>query len=54
MTARRYVKENGFAAMLVIKRLAGVILEVNLGECITVNKAAHSDTESQRRHHQKS
>ena len=46
--------------MLVAKRSAGVAPEVNLRECVTykplpsVNKDAHSDFETQRRHHQKS
>ena len=48
------------AAMLAIKRLAGVKLEVSLKEhtsCTplpSVNKAAHSGFETQRRCHQKS
>ena len=47
MPARRYVEENGLAAMLATKRSAGVAPEVNIMKCITdiplpsVNKAAH-------------
>ena len=47
-------------AMLAPKRSAGVAPEVNLREHVTympppsVNKAAHSGFETQRRHHQKS
>ena len=46
--------------MLAAKRSAGVAPEVNLWVCVThmpppsVNKAAHSGFETQRRHHQKS
>ena len=46
--------------MLATKRSAGVAPEVNLRECVThmpphsLNKAAHSGFETQRRHHQKS
>ena len=46
--------------MLAIKRLSGVIPEVNLRECAShiplpsANKSAHSGFETQRRHHQKS
>ena len=46
--------------MLATKRLAGDAPEVNLGKCVTrtprpsMNKAAHSGFETQRRHHQKS
>ena len=53
----RYVEE---AAMLAAKRSAGVAPEVNLRECVThmplpsVNNAAHSGFETQRRCHQKS
>ena len=60
MPVHRYVEEIGSAAMLATKRLAGVTPEVNLRECVTcmplpsVNKAAHSGFETQRRHHQKS
>ena len=48
------------AAMLVTKRSAGVALEVNIREGVTcmslpsLNEAAHSAFESQRRCHQKS
>ena len=51
---------DGSAAMLAAKRSAGVAPEVNLREHITqmplasVNKAAHSGFETQRKHHQKS
>ena len=47
-------------AILAVKRLAGVTPEVNLMDCIlyiplpSVNKAANSGFETQRRHHQKS
>ena len=50
------MEENSLAA----KGLAGVTPEVNLKECVTcmplpsMNKAAHSGFETQRRHHQKS
>ena len=62
MPASSYVEENGSAAMLAAKRLAGVTPEVNLLEymCNTYtsteceNKTAHSNIETQRRHHQKS
>ena len=60
MPACRYMKENGLAAMLAIKRSAGVAPKVNLRECIipmppsSVNKAAHSGFETQMKHHQKS
>ena len=59
MSAHRYVEENGLAAMLATKRSAGVTPEVNLRECVahtplpSVNKAARSGFETQRRHHQK-
>ena len=59
MPGHRYVEENGSAAMLAIKRSAGVTPEVNLQECVThtpppsANKAAHSGFETQRRHHEK-
>ena len=48
------------AAVLASKELADVAPEVHLRECVTytplasVNKAAHSGFEIQRRHHQKS
>ena len=60
MPAHRYVEEIRLAAMLTAKRSAGVAPEVNLRECVTympplsVNKAAHSGFENQRRCHQKS
>ena len=60
MPARRYVEENGSAAMLATKRSAGVTPEVNLRENIThmpppsVNKAVHFGFETQRNPHQKS
>ena len=50
----------GLAIMLADKRLPGVAPEVNLIECLThtpppsVNKAAHSGFETQRRNHKKS
>ena len=56
----QYMEENGSAAMLATKRLAGVTPEVNLRYYVTytpppsVNKATHSGFEIQRRHHQKS
>ena len=46
--------------MLAVKRSAGVASEVNLRECekcmppTSMNKAAHSGFDTQRRHHQKS
>ena len=60
MIGRRYVEEIGSAAILAATRLAGVTPEVNLRECEThmplpsVNKAAHTGFETQRRRHQKS
>ena len=60
MPVRRYVEENGSAAMVATKRFVGVTLEVNLWKCVThmsppsMNKAAHSGFETHRRHHQKS
>ena len=60
MPAHRYVEEISSAAMLAAKRSAGVAPEVHLRECVTytplasVNKAAHSGFEIQRRRHQKS
>ena len=59
MPARRYMEENGLAAMLVTKRSADVTPEVNLMECIMhkplprANKAANSGFEPHRRHHLK-
>ena len=54
-----YVEDIVLAAMLAAKRLEGVAPEVNIMECVTytplpsVNKAAHSGFETQRRcHHQ--
>ena len=55
MPSCRYGEENGLAAMLATKRLAGATSGVNLRECVTgtplrnVNKAAHSGFETQRR-----
>ena len=60
MPAHRYVEENGSAAMLATKRLAGVTPEVNFSECVkcmplpSATKAAHSGFETQGRHHQRS
>ena len=60
MPAHRYMEEDGMAAMLANKRSAGVAPEVNLRECVTcmplpsMNKAAHSGFETERRHYQKS
>ena len=58
MLAHRYMEENDSAAMLAAKRSAGVTPEVNLREHVTyppsVNKAACSGFETQRRPHQKS
>ena len=57
---RKYVEENGLAAMLANNRSAGAAPEMNLRECViwillpSTNKAAHSGFETQRRHHQKS
>ena len=57
MPACMHVEEMGLAAMLATKRSTGVAPEVNLGEHVTclplqsVNKAAHSGFETQRRHH---
>ena len=60
MPANRYVEEDTLAAKLATKRSAGVTQEVNLRETVTcmplpsVNKAAHSDFETQRRYRQTS
>ena len=60
MPAHRYMEENGLAAMLATKKLAGVAPEVNLQEHVphtpppSANKAAHSGFETQKRRHQKS
>ena len=60
MPTCRHVEENSSAAMLAAKRSASVAPEVNTGEHVTsmplpsVNKAAHSGFETQKRHHQKS
>ena len=60
MSAHRYLEEICSAAMPTAKRSAGVTLEVNLREQVTLmpppstNKAAHSGFEIQRRCHQKS
>ena len=60
MPGRRYVEEIASAAMLATRRSAGITPEVNLREHVTctpppsTNKAAHSGSETQRRHHQKS
>ena len=60
MPAHRYMGENDSAAMLAARRSAGVTPEINLKECVTympppsMNKAAHSGCETQRRHQQKS
>ena len=60
MPACRYVEENGLAAMLATKTLAGVTLGMNLREYVTcmllpnANKVAHSGYETQGRRHQKS
>ena len=60
MPTHRYIEENGFTAMLAIKRSVGITQEVNLMEHVTympppsVNKAVHSGFETQRRCHQKS
>ena len=54
------MEEIDLAAMLATKRLAGVAPKVNVRECVahmsppSMNKAAHSGFETQRRHHQKS
>ena len=60
MVVCKYVDWNGSAATLTTKRSAGVAPDVNLREHVThtplpsVNKAAHSGFETQRRRHQKS
>ena len=60
MPARRYVEENGSAAVLAANRSAGVTPEVNPWKPVThipppsTNKAAHSGFETQRRCHVKS
>ena len=54
MPACRYVEENGSAAMPATKMLAGVTIELNLGQYIactplsSANKAAHSGFEKER------
>ena len=58
MPAHRYMEENGLAAILAAKMLAGVqdAPEVSLRGCVTgmppasMNKVAHSGFETQRRH----
>ena len=60
MPAHRYIEENGLATLLATKRSAGITQEVNLKEYVicmpqpSVNKAANSGFETQRRCHQKS
>ena len=60
MPTHKYVEENNLVAMLAAKRSAGVTPEVNLREHVThmpqpsINNAAHSGFETQRRCHQKS
>ena len=60
MPACRYMEENSMAAMLAVKRSAGVILEVNFRECVTctarqsTNKAHHFGFETLRLCRQKS
>ena len=60
MPGHRYVEEIGLVVKLASKRSAGVAQEVNLRECLTgmprpsVNKAAHSGFQTQRKHYQKS
>ena len=60
MPGHRYLEEIGSVAMLLTKRLAAVKPEVNLREQVTymplpsMNKAAHSGFETQKRHHHKS
>ena len=60
MLSHKYVEMIGLAAILAAKRSAGVTAEVNLKECVihtpllSMNKAAHSGFETQRRHHKKS
>ena len=39
MSADRYLEENGSAAMLAAKRLAGVTPEINFGEHVTYASA---------------
>ena len=59
MPTHRYVEENGLAALLATKRLAGVTPEVNPRKHLTrmplpsMNKTVHSGFEIQRRHHQR-
>ena len=56
MPAHRCVGENGLAAILATKRLAGVTPEVNLRQCVlcmptqSANKATPSGFETQRYH----
>ena len=58
MPGHRYVEEISLVGTLAAKRLAGVTPDVNLRECVihsplpSVNKAAHSGFEIQRRHRQ--
>ena len=60
MPAHRYVEEISLATMLATKKSTDIAPEVNLRECVThmplpsVNKAAHSGFETQRRRHQNS
>ena len=59
MPAHRCVGENGLAAMLATKRLAGVTPEVNIRECViciptqSANKATPSGFDTRGRCHQK-
>ena len=60
MPAHRYMGQNDLAAMLAARRSAGVTPEINLKEPVTympppsMNKAAHSGCETERRHYQES
>ena len=50
----KYVEEISSAAMLAVKRSAGITTEVNTYASASANKAAHCGFETQRRCHQKS
>ena len=60
MPARRYVEENGLAAMHAAKRSVGITPEVSLRECVkythlpSANNTATSGFETQWRYHQNS
>ena len=50
----KYVEEISSAAMLAVKKSAGITTEMNTYASASTNKAAHCGFETQRRCHQKS